>query len=109
MGRLATWEVRVHRRDNSVAVSGRIERLAKTAKKDGHVAADVEQVKMRRYLNVAELVPYAVETEGRIGNVARSCVRRQAPGQVEGSRICVSPSFDQFENPVSIAGSPQTS
>ena len=57
----------------------RAEQLAKSAKKRGHMAAEAEKVKIRRYPNVNELVTFAIETGGRMANRVRHCVRRCAP------------------------------
>ena len=46
-------------------------------------AAEAEKTKIRRHPNVTELVPVAIETGGRIGNMATSCIRRYAREQVE--------------------------
>ena len=65
-------------------VSSHFERLTKTAKKYGHMAAETEKGQDQEGLRVPKSVPFPIaKKEGRIGNGARSCVRRHAPELAE--------------------------
>ena len=76
--------MRVHRRANRVTG---VSADGDTYKR-GKEAAEAKKVNIRKYPNVTELVPFpfAIEAETRVGSMARSCVRRYAPEQVEEER-----------------------
>ena len=58
-------------------------RLARAALIDGVMAAEHERDKLRRYPHAANLVPFVIETGGRIGTLARAFARRHAPKEPE--------------------------
>eukprot|EP00969_Alexandrium_andersonii_P205078 9061672-Alexandrium_andersonii.AAC.1 len=65
------------------AVSGSAGRWARAAQEDGAMAYAEEGSKRSKYKNAAGLVPFVLETGGRVGPAARALARRAAPTGAE--------------------------